>query len=88
MNRNASKTCRYTYSSIFATQIIAAANFAEYWGLAQVYQTVAFYALSPVVILFINFAGVSVMTQDFGILSNQWLTLCSILVGSRLLVGY
>ncbi|KAK3175307.1 hypothetical protein OEA41_002554 [Lepraria neglecta] len=56
----------YTYSSIFAAQIIAAASFAEYWGLAQVYQTVAFYVLCPVVILFINFAGVFVINHGLG----------------------
>ncbi|CAF9911795.1 MAG: hypothetical protein HETSPECPRED_000447 [Heterodermia speciosa] len=48
----------YTYAAIFAIQIIAAASFSAYWNLAQVYQTVAFYGLAPVVILFINFAGV------------------------------
>ena len=51
---------RYTYAAIFAIQIIAAAGFSDYWSLAQVYQTVAFYGLAPVAILFINFAGVFV----------------------------
>ena len=51
---------RYTYSASFATQIITAAGFTDFWGLAQVYQTVVFYVLAPVTILFINFAGVFV----------------------------
>ncbi|KAL9072164.1 MAG: hypothetical protein Q9161_003785 [Pseudevernia consocians] len=47
----------YTYAATFATQIVAAASFTEYWGLAQVYQTVFFYFVAPFAILFINFAG-------------------------------
>ncbi|KAL8796006.1 MAG: hypothetical protein Q9195_001582 [Heterodermia aff. obscurata] len=49
---------RYTYASIFAIQIVAAAGFSDYWNLTQVYQTIAFYGLAPVVLLFVNFAGV------------------------------
>ena len=51
---------RYTYAAVFATQIVAAASFAQYWGLAQVYRTVFFYFVAPFSILFINFAGVFV----------------------------
>ena len=51
---------RYTYAASFATQIITAAGFTKYWGLAQVWQTVVIYILAPVTILFINFAGVFV----------------------------
>ncbi|ERF68742.1 hypothetical protein EPUS_07229 [Endocarpon pusillum Z07020] len=48
----------YTYSAIFATQIIAAAGFSSYWNFPQSWQTIVFYILSPIVILVINFAGV------------------------------
>ncbi|KAF7502286.1 hypothetical protein GJ744_006165 [Endocarpon pusillum] len=48
----------YTYSAIFATQIIAAAGFSSYWNFPQCWQTIVFYILSPIVILAINFAGV------------------------------
>ncbi|KAG8531717.1 uncharacterized protein KY384_003349 [Bacidia gigantensis] len=48
----------YTWSSIFATQIIAAAAFTNYWGFAQVYQTVFMYFLTPVLLLAINLCGV------------------------------
>lgn len=51
---------RYTYSATFATQIIIAAGFTDFWALAQVYQTIVFYLLAPVTILYINFAGVFV----------------------------
>ena len=51
---------RYTWANTFVTQIVAAASFTEYWGLAQVYQTVFFYFVTPFSILFINFAGVFV----------------------------
>ncbi|KAL9103249.1 MAG: hypothetical protein Q9163_001700 [Psora crenata] len=48
----------YTWAAIFPTQIIAAANFTRYWHLAQVFQTVALYIIAPLVMLFINYAGV------------------------------
>lgn len=51
---------RYTYSSIFAIQNLAAANLSRYWGLPQVWQTILFYFVSPAVILAINFVGVGV----------------------------
>ena len=51
---------RYTYASTFATLLIAAESFSEYWNLSQVYQTVAFYVLAPIAMLFLNFAGVLV----------------------------
>lgn len=55
-----SNPSRYTWANIFATQIVAAASFTEYWNLAQVYQTVLFCFVAPFSILFINFAGVFV----------------------------
>ena len=79
---------RYTFSAIFATLIITAAGFTDFWGLAQVYQTVIFYVLAPVMILFINFAGVFVSLPN---IKGSWgdrTKACSILVGSRPLVGY
>ncbi|MCJ1396786.1 hypothetical protein MMC18_009678, partial [Xylographa bjoerkii] len=48
----------YTYASIFATQIITAANFSTYWNLSQVWQTLGFYVLAPIAILAINFVGI------------------------------
>lgn len=55
---------RYTWASIFATLLIAAESFSEYWNPAQVYRTVAFYVLAPLALLFINFAGVFVCHHD------------------------
>ena len=48
----------YTYASIFATQIIQAANFTDYWDWAQFYQTAFLYVVTPFVILGINLTGV------------------------------
>ncbi len=59
------KHSRYTYAATYATQIVAAASFTDYWGLAQVYQTVFFYFVAPFSILFINFAGVFVRYRVF-----------------------
>ena len=56
---------RYTYASAFAIQIIGAASFTDYWGLAQVSQTVLLYFVAPLSILFINFAGVFVSFSFF-----------------------
>ena len=74
---------RYTYAASFATQIITAAGFTEYWALAQVYQTVVFYVLAPLTILFINFAGVFVGLPEISKSWGNWTKACSILVGSR-----
>ncbi|KAI5368459.1 hypothetical protein J4E82_010754 [Alternaria postmessia] len=48
----------FTYSSIFATQNLAAANLAVYWGLTQVWQIVLFYFVTPGVLVAINLVGV------------------------------
>lgn len=48
----------FTYSSIFATQNLAAANLAVYWGLKQVWQIIIFYFVTPGVLVAINLVGV------------------------------
>ncbi len=74
---------RYTYSSVFATQLIAAASFTEYWGLAQVFQTVFFYIIIPIAILAVNFAGVFVCCQLLCLDSWSWLNLPTVLRSRR-----
>ncbi|KAL9615930.1 MAG: hypothetical protein Q9160_009142 [Pyrenula sp. 1 TL-2023] len=48
----------YTYSSVFATQIIAAADFTSFWQLPDVWQIIIFYVITPLVLVGINCAGV------------------------------
>ncbi|KAL1654225.1 hypothetical protein SLS61_003230 [Didymella pomorum] len=51
-----------TYSSIFAAQNMTAAQLSEYWGgpdPPQVYRTVIFYVVAPIIMLVINVCGVS-----------------------------
>ena len=62
---------RYTYASIFATQIITAANISAYWHLAQIWQTLAFYVAAPIVILGVNFAGVEVRSLTCRVKSSS-----------------
>lgn len=50
----------YAFASVFAVQNLAAAELSTYWGLSQTFQTLAFYALAPLVILTLNFCGVFV----------------------------
>jgi amino acid transporter len=52
------KSSRYTYSSIFASQNLAAANLAMYWGVRQIWQIVLFYFVTPGLIVAINLVGV------------------------------
>jgi amino acid transporter len=51
---------RYTYSSVFATLVIAAANISTYWNLLSVWQTMIFYVICPVIMVAINWIGVNV----------------------------
>ena len=48
----------YSYASIFATMILATAQFSQYWHLSQVWQTLAIYIFCPLVLFCINCAGV------------------------------
>ncbi|CAN9425235.1 unnamed protein product [Alternaria alternata] len=48
----------FTFSSMFASQNLVAANLAVYWGLKQVWQIVLFYFLTPGVLVAINLVGV------------------------------
>lgn len=48
----------FTYAAIFSTQIIAAANFSEYWHFSAVYQTGALYIFAAAAMLAINYAGI------------------------------
>ncbi|KAL8877304.1 MAG: hypothetical protein Q9198_004653, partial [Flavoplaca austrocitrina] len=50
----------YSYASLFATLIIAAAEFAGYWDLAQVWQSFLIFVLCPVILLALNCAGVKI----------------------------
>ena len=77
---------RYTYASAFAIQIVGAASFTDYWGLAQVYQTVLLYFIAPFSILFINFAGVLVryLTQSSTAFRSVIANLSSTMGGLRL----
>ncbi len=76
------KHSRYTYAATYATQIVAAASFTDYWGLAQVYQTVFFYFVAPFSILFINFAGVFVRYRVFDALQIAlWLNFLVLWMG-------
>lgn len=53
----------YAFASVFAVQNLAAAQLSTYWGLAQTWQTLAFYAIAPVVIVTLNFFGVFVSPE-------------------------
>jgi yeast amino acid transporter len=50
----------YAFASVFAVQNLAAAELSKYWGLSQTFQTLAFYAVAPLVILILNLFGVFV----------------------------
>ncbi|KAL9038649.1 MAG: hypothetical protein Q9180_003006 [Flavoplaca navasiana] len=50
----------YSYASLFATLIIAAAEFTGYWDLAQVWQSFLIFVLCPVILLALNCAGVKI----------------------------
>jgi len=55
-------TCqiRYTYTSIFASQLVEAAGLTNYWGLAAIWQALGLYVLAPLVIIALNLCGVKV----------------------------
>lgn len=53
----------YAFASVFAVQNLAAAGLSRYWGLSQTWQTLAFYVLSPLAIVVLNFCGVFVRLQ-------------------------
>ncbi len=70
------KTHRYFNSSASATLIIVASEFTSYWGLSKFWKIAAFNILAPVVMLFINFAGVKVCLPAPMIMRNcsyRWL---------------
>ena len=48
----------YSYASIFATLITSTAEFAQYWNLEPVWQTLVLFIFCPLVLLGINCAGV------------------------------
>ncbi len=51
---------RYSWSSCFAALIIATAEFAGYWHLAQEWQSFVLFSLCPLLLLPINCSGVKV----------------------------
>jgi amino acid transporter len=51
---------RYTYTSIFANQLVEAATLTNYWQLAAIWQTLGLYVLAPLVIIALNLCGVKV----------------------------
>lgn len=48
----------YSFASAFALENLAAAALSEYWRPGQTLQIIAFYVVSPVLILALNFCGV------------------------------
>jgi hypothetical protein len=62
---------RYTYSSIFATLIIEASSLCDFWGLPQIWQTLALYFFCPIMLLAINLCGVKVESRLAYIVSNM-----------------
>jgi amino acid permease len=56
----------YAFASVFAVQNLAAAGLSRYWGLSQTWQTLAFYVLSPLAIVVLNFCGVFVSLVNPG----------------------
>lgn len=82
-----SDTYRYTYSSIFATLVIAASDISTYWNLPSVWQTVIFYVVCPVIMVIINWIGVKVRELVFSpfpfLLSNEVADARSTTVGSK-----
>jgi amino acid permease len=50
----------YAFASVFALQNLAAAGLSTYWNLTQTLQTIAFYFVTPLAILFLNLWGVFV----------------------------
>lgn len=50
----------YSFASAFALENLAAAALSEYWSPGQTLQIIAFYVVSPVLILALNFCGVFV----------------------------
>jgi len=53
----------YSMASAFALENLAAASLSQYWGPGQTLQTIAFYVVSPVIILTLNFCGVFVRSS-------------------------
>ena|SRR5438034_6956604 len=51
---------RYTYTSIFANQLVEAASLTSYWELATIWRTLGLYVLAPLVIILLNLCGVKV----------------------------
>lgn len=45
---------------MFAVENLAAANLSRYWGLSQLWQTLAFYVFAPLAVLGVNLFGVSI----------------------------
>lgn len=56
----------YSFVSVFALENLGAAGLSSYWGLSQTFQTLAFYILSPVIILTLNLFGVFVRLNKLG----------------------
>lgn len=50
----------YTFSATFAVQNLAAANLSRYWDVSQLWQTLGFYVLAPVLVLGVNLFGVAI----------------------------
>lgn len=55
---------RYTWSSVFATLLIAASDFSEYWIPHQTWRTIIFFVAVPIGLLVINALGVKVCLYD------------------------
>lgn len=64
--------CRYTWSSIFATLLIAAADFSEFWIPHQTWRTIIFYVAVPIGLLVINALGVKVCLTNPNFMSTEF----------------
>ncbi|KAK0753681.1 amino acid permease/ SLC12A domain-containing protein, partial [Schizothecium vesticola] len=61
----------YSYSAIFAVQMLGAANLVQYWDLAAIWPPFIFYLLVPALLLFINLNSVEIygwIEMAFGML--------------------
>lgn len=56
--------CRYTWSSVFFTLLIAASNFSEYWIPHPTGRTILFYFVIPIGLVIINGLGVKVCSAS------------------------
>ncbi|KAK0645438.1 amino acid permease-domain-containing protein [Cercophora newfieldiana] len=49
----------YSYSAVFAVQMLGAANLVQFWDLTAIWPPFIFYLIVPILLLSINLAGIS-----------------------------